>query len=167
MATHEIELADAIERAERAERREEQFRNWWTGVSKQLRDLQHDCLQKDWAHATNCETHGKQLQELDADALRLSRLQDRAESERVRLVVGLQVLQDIVRAHRAGQTRADLTVDELMGAFENIVWRTLGQEPETKKRPADSVRRVPRPSRAAAQADAVPDALFEIDRSAA
>lgn len=136
----EVELQYERERADKAERREDQFRNWWADVSKQLDDLKRECAQKDWAHATSCETHGKQISDLDADVVRLHRLRDRAEKGRLELVAGLHVLQDIVRAHRAGRTRKDLTVDELMAAFEAIVWRTLGQNLDTGKRPAKAVQ---------------------------
>lgn len=134
------ELVGALQRAEEAEGREEQFRNWWTGVSKQLDDLKRENAQKDWEHATSCKDHGKQLRDLDADMLRLNRMHKRAEKERVDLVVGLHVLQDIIRAHRAGRTRESLTVDELVAAFEGIVWRTLGETPETEKRPVKAIQ---------------------------
>lgn len=155
----EIEIDYLRQQLEKAERREEQFRNWWTGVSKQLRDLQHENTLKDWEHATSCETHGKQLQDLDADVLRLHRLHDGAETERVKLVTGLHALQDIVLAYRAGDAREDLTVDELMGVFERTVWRTLGQKVETKKGPVTP--------RKTATVVVEPEALFSIGGRAA
>lgn len=136
----EMELAAALERAEKAERREEQFRNWWTGVSKQLDDLRRQYAAEDWARAESCEEHGRKIKNLD-DQLHSSQRRSReTEEARVTLVVGLQVLQDIVRAHRAGRIREDLTVGELMAAMEGIVWRTLGQTPETEKRPVKAIQ---------------------------
>lgn len=133
----DLELNAALERAEKAERREDQFRNWWTGVSKQLDDLKRQYAQETWDRAESCVTHGQRLKDLDAQVLNLQRLRRDTEEARVKLVVGLQVLQDVVRAHREGRTRANLTVDDLMKAVEGIVWRTLDQQPDAGKLPTN------------------------------
>lgn len=127
-----VEVVELRMRAETAERREEQFRTWWAGVSKQLRDLQHRYAQEAWERAESCDSHGRQLKDLDAQLLHLQRRHRETEADRVKLVTGLHVLQDLVRAHHAGHTRDDLTVGELIGAVSRIVDRTLdGRKPST------------------------------------
>lgn len=127
MSELDLQLADALARAEKAERREEQFRNWWTGVSKQLDDLRRQHAREGQAREESCETHGPRLAELDTELWRINRRRDETERARVKLVVGLQTLRDLVTAWRDGQTRQDLTVDELMGTVGSIVGRTLGE----------------------------------------
>jgi hypothetical protein len=136
----DVQLAYERARAEEAERREAQFRNWWAGVSKQLDDLKRQYARETWERAESCDTHGEKIKTLDAQLLYFQRRSRETEDARVKLVIGLHVLQDIVREHRAGNTRADLTVDELIGAVEAIVWRTLDQKPETEKRPPKVVQ---------------------------
>lgn len=125
-----IELTELRMRAEKAEAREGQFRNWWAGVSKQLRDLQSRYDRETWERAESCETHGKTIKDLDAELMRVNHRHGETEADRVKLVTGLHVLQDIVRAHERGHTRDDLTVDQLIGAVGRIVARTLdGRKP--------------------------------------
>lgn len=125
-----LELQDALNRAEKAEQREDQFRTWWAGVSKQLRDLQSRYAQETWERAESCDTHGKTIKDLDAELTQTKQRHGETENDRVKLVTGLQVLQDIVRAHERGHLRDDLTVDQLIGAVGRIVARTLdGRKP--------------------------------------
>jgi hypothetical protein len=121
-----IEMAELRMRAEKAERREKQFRTWWAGVSKQLRDLQHQYAMETWERAESCDTHGRTIKDLDAELTQAKYRHRETEADRVKLVTGLHVLQDIVRAHERGHTRDDLTVDQLIGAVGRIVARTLG-----------------------------------------
>jgi hypothetical protein len=154
--TESLELKAALERAERAERREEQFRGWWAGVSKQLRDLQYQYQQEDWARAENCDVHGQKIKELDDELLILKRQYRETEAIRVKLVAGLHVLLDIVDAHRRGETRDGLTVDALIGAVGRHVRRTLDRKvPEPGKRS-------PTTAPVASAVPAEPETLFEV-----
>lgn len=108
-------MAETVDLAQHIERLRDQVAAVRVDMDRQVRAA--------LASASNCQAHGKQIDQLNGQADHFHRQGERSDAARVVLLGLLHTVEEMVDAHRAGSFRADVTVADLVGVLERVAKR--------------------------------------------